>query len=147
MSTTDPRLRPTVRQYTGDPTGYADDVHSGWVLFAAIVLGMLGILNVIDGIAAVSSSTFFVEDAKYVLAGLNTWGWVMLAAGVIQALTAIGVWVRARGARWVGVAIATLNACAQMLMLPAYPLWSLAIFTLDMLVIYGLVAHGARERG
>jgi hypothetical protein len=71
----------------------------------------------------------------------------MIAAGVIQALTAIGVWMRVRGARWVGVAIAALNACAQMLMLPAYPVWSLAIFTLDMLVIYGLVAHGARGRG
>jgi hypothetical protein len=144
MSTTDPRTRPTVRQYGGAP--YAEDSASGWVLFAAIVLGMLGILNIIDGIAAISNSTFFVNDAKFVFANLNTWGWIMLAAGVTQALTAIGVWVRARGARWVGVAIATINACAQMLMLPAYPLWSLAIFTLDMLVIYGLVAHGARER-
>jgi hypothetical protein len=128
MSATEPGARPTVRQYTGDAS-YAEGFDSGWVLFAAI-----------------SNSTFFVNDAKFVFANLNTWGWIMLAAGVTQALTAIGVWVRARGARWVGVAIATINACAQMLMLPAYPLWSLAIFTLDMLVIYGLVAHGARER-
>jgi hypothetical protein len=64
----------------------------------------------------------------------------------IQLGTAAGVWLQWRGARWVGVAIAALNAIAQLMFMPAYPLWALCLFTLDVLVIYGLIAHGARSR-
>ena len=37
-----------------------------------------------------------------------------------------------------------MNAIIQLLFIPAYPFWSLALFTLDILVIYGLIAHGKR---
>jgi hypothetical protein len=57
-------------------------------------------------------------------------------------LTALGVLFQPKGVRWIGVAIAALNAIAQMFFISAYPLWSLAVFTLDVLVIYGLVVHG-----
>ena len=46
---------------------------------------------------------------------------------------------------WVGVTFAGLNAIAQLLAMPAYPFWSICLFALDVLVIYALVAHGARE--
>jgi hypothetical protein len=116
----------------------------GWVLFAGVMLAILATLNLIDGIAAVSNSTFFVNDAKYILSDLNTWGWVLIAMGVVQGLTALGVWFQTPGARWVGVTIASLNAIAQVLFIPAYPILSVMLFSLDILVIYGLVAHGAR---
>ena len=151
MKTTDPDTiqgRATVRQYSpgGDP--YADESSGGgWVLFAGVMLAMLATLNVIEGIAAVSTSTFFVNDAKYILSDLNTWGWALIVLGVVQGLTAVGVWMRVKAVRWVGVTIAALNAIAQMFFLPAYPLLSLMLFTLDILVIYGLVAHGSRTSG
>jgi hypothetical protein len=146
--TTDPdtiRTRATVQQYSGAGEYYEDDLGGeGWVLFAGMMLGILGTLNVIEGIAAVSTSTFFVNDAKYIFSDLNTWGWVMIVLGVVQGLTAIGVWMRVKAVRWVGVTIASLNAIAQMFFLPAYPLLSLMLFTVDILVIYGLIAHGSR---
>ena len=40
--------------------------------------------------------------------------------------------------------ILSLNALAQLLMMPAYPFWSLAIFAIDILAIYGLIAYGKR---
>jgi hypothetical protein len=40
--------------------------------------------------------------------------------------------------------VLSLNAIAQLLMMPAYPFWSLCIFAVDILAIYGLVAYGAR---
>jgi hypothetical protein len=146
MSTTDPtRARPTVRQYTPESEIYRDESSGvGWVIFAGTMLAMLAALNLIEGIAAVSSSTFFVNDAKYILSDLNTWGWVLIALGVVQGLTAIGVWMKATAVRWIGVTVAALNAIAQMFFFPAYPLWSLTLFTLDVLVIYGLIVHGAR---
>jgi hypothetical protein len=30
--------------------------------------------------------------------------------------------------------------------IPAYPFWSLAIFAVDILVIYGLAAYGGQHR-
>ena len=62
----------------------------------------------------------------------------------MQGLAAIGVWVRTPGVRWLGVGIAALNAIAQMFVFPAYPFWALMLFSLDIIVIYGLVVHGAR---
>jgi hypothetical protein len=146
MSMTDPvRARPTARQYTSGDEPYREEAGgNGLVVFAGVMLAMLAVLNVIDGIAAVSSSTFFVNDAKYIFSDLNTFGWLLIAMGVVQGLTAIGVWMKTPGVRWIGVTIAALNAIAQMFFFPAYPFWSLMLFALDILVIYGLIAHGAR---
>ena len=38
-----------------------------------------------------------------------------------------------------------VNAVIQLLILPAYPWWAAMLFSLDVLVIYGLIAHGARK--
>ena len=109
------------------------------------MLAMVGTLNVIDGIAAISKSTFFTENARYIISDLNTFGWVVLILGSLQVLVALGIWAKTPGVRWVGVAVASVNAIAQLLFIPAYPFWSLTLFTLDILVIYGLLAHGKRS--
>jgi hypothetical protein len=145
MSTTQPTPGTTVRKFTRGDEIYQDESRgTGWVLFAGVMLAMLATLNLIDGIAAVSNSTFFVNDAKYILSDLNTWGWVLIVMGLVQGLSAIGVWAKTPGVRWIGVTIAALNAIAQMFFIPAYPFWSLMFVTLDILVIYGLIVHGAR---
>jgi hypothetical protein len=151
MSTTDPsRSRPAVTQYadapaSGDSYAIDDTRGDGWVLFAGTMLGLLAVLNFIDGVAAVSNSTFFVNDAKFILSNLNTWGWVLIALSAVQAALAVGIGMRVKGLRWIGVLIASLNAIAQLAFIPAYPFWSLSLFTLDILVIYGLVAYGSRS--
>lgn len=119
---------------------------SGWITFAGVMIVIVAALNIIDGIAAISSSSFFVGDARYVFSDLNTWGWIVLVIGVIQLIVALGVWAGNQLARWTGVLIVSLNAIAQLLFIPSYPLLALAIFTLDVLVLYGLVAHGGRPR-
>jgi hypothetical protein len=60
-------------------------------------------------------------------------------------LCAIGVFMQNDIARWTGVGIASANAVVQLLFIPAYPFWSLALFSLDLLVIYGLVVHGSGQ--
>ena len=144
MSTTEPTR--TRREFAAaERDDYVVERFSGWVAFAGVMLALLATLNFIDGLAAVSNSTFFVADAKYVLSDLNAWGWVLIAISLVQIVTAFGVWARWPGVRWIGVTIAGLNAIAQMLMMPAYPLWSTCLFAIDVLVIYGLVAHGGRR--
>jgi len=42
--------------------------------------------------------------------------------------------------------VAGINSIIQLIFLPAYPFLALSIFTLDILVIYGLVAYGGRPQ-
>ena len=57
---------------------------SGWVTFAGIMLFIAGVLNVIYGIAAIGDSKFFIQDQKYILSNLNTWGWITLLLGAFS---------------------------------------------------------------
>ena len=123
----------------------ATDAGGGWVTFAGVILSIVGVMNIIGGIGAIDDSQFFAGNTKYVLGDLHTWGWVILILGAAQLLTAFGLWARSTPARWLGVGFASLNAIALLLMLPAYPLWSLALFSLDIIVIYQLATYGARN--
>ena len=119
---------------------------SGWVLFAGIMIMMVGVLNIIWGIAAIDKSSFFVQDAKYVFSNLQTWGWIILVLGGLQLAAAFSIWSGGGYGRWFGIATATVNAIAALLSIPAYPFWSLAIFAIDVLIIYGLAAYGGDRR-
>ena len=143
MSTTD-RTGVSPSYVEATTREYEETSGDGWVLFAGTMLAMVGTLNVIDGIAAISNSTFFTENARFVISDLNTFGWVVLILGSLQVLAAFGIWARTAGVRWFGVAVASVNAVIQLLFIPAYPFWSLTLFTLDILVIYGLIAYGKR---
>ena len=131
----------------GQPTSYADydeERGQGWVIFAAVLLLTLGTINVIDGIAAISKAHFYTANAHYVFGDLKAWGWIVLILGALQLLVGLGVLVKNQFARWTGVFVLSLNALAQLLMMPAYPFWSLAIFAIDILALYGLIAYGKR---
>jgi hypothetical protein len=123
---------------------YEDERGYGWVVFAGVLLLMLGTLNFIEGLAAVGNAHFFVHNTHYIAGSLNTWGWVVLCIGVVELLVGLGVFVKNQLSRWVGVFVLGVNAIVQLLMMPAYPFWSLTIFTLDILAIYGLIAYGKR---
>ena len=117
-----------------------------WVIFAGIMILIVGVMNVIYGIAAIDKSTFFVQDAKFVVAELNTWGWILLVVGVIQLVGAFGIWSRRGWGRWIGIISASGNAVIQLLFIAAFPLASLALLAIDLLVIYGLASWDHRER-
>jgi hypothetical protein len=117
---------------------------TGWVQFAGVLLLLLGTLNVIDGIAAIGKAHFYVGNAHYVFGDLKTWGWVALCIGVLELVIGVGVFAKNPLARWSGVVVLSLNAIGQLLMMPAYPFWSLVIFAVDIVAIYGLIAYGGR---
>ena len=121
-----------------------DDRGYGWVSFAGVLLLLVGTLNFIEGLAAIGNSSFFVNDQHYIIGDLKTWGWFVLFLGVLQLAVGLGVFVKNQLARWAGVVVLAGNAVVQLLMIPAYPFWSLSLFTLDILAMYGLVAYGKR---
>jgi hypothetical protein len=133
-----------------DPYGagpaYGEQHGYGWVTFAGVMIVIAGILNVIYGIAAIGNSKFFVNDTAYVFSDLNTWGWVLVGLGALQILAAFSIWRGGMYGRVFGVLVAGLSAIGALLSIPAYPFWSLTIFAIDVLVIYGLVAYGGDRR-
>ena len=119
---------------------------SGWVTFAGILLMIAGVLNVIYGIAAIGDSSFFVNDARFILSNLNTWGWIALGIGLIQVIGAGSLWRGGLFGRILAIAGASLSAIAALLSIPAYPFWSLAIFAIDIVIIHQIAAHGTEGR-
>src|SRR3954454_17904062 len=98
-----------------------------WLEYASTLIGMLGVLNLIGGIAALSDSKFYAGDAKFVVGSLHTYGWTFTIIGALQLLVAVGAFRRSRLAVWAGVVILSLNAIGQLLAIEARPFWSLAI--------------------
>ena len=139
----------TMTSATYKPAGaagrHAEGRGYGLVIFAAVMLAMIGFFNLLDGIAAIANSHIFIGNAHYVVGDLRTWGWVMTIFGAIQLLAAAGVWTGNQLARWFAVAVVGLNAIAQMFFIPAYPFWSLLIIAADIVALWGLCAYGSRE--
>ena len=124
---------------------YDDSRGQGLVTFAGVLLMIAGVLNVIYGIAAIDNAHFFVANAKFVISELATWGWFILAFGVFQVFAALAIWQGASWGRWVGVACAFCNAILQMIWISSAPFLALAITTMDVIAIWGLVAYGGRR--
>ena len=133
---------PTVRRQNAN--GEAEG--GGWILFAAIMITIAGALNVIWGIAAISESKFFTQNATYVLSSLNTWGWIVLIIGVLELGAAYSIVVGGQLGRWFGIFMAGINSIAALMSIPAYPFWALCLFGVDLLIIYGLAAYGGQRK-
>jgi hypothetical protein len=123
---------------------YAEGRGYGLVLFAGVLLLVVGFWNLIYGIAAIAQSHVFVANAHYVFGNLRTWGWITLIIAALQILAGIGVMTGNQVARWAGIILVGLNAINQMFFIPAYPFWSLMIIAMDIVALYGLCAYGSK---
>jgi len=117
----------------------------GLIIFASVLLLVIGFFNLLDGIAAIANSHVFIGNAHYVVGDLRAWGWTMTIFGALQLLAAAGLWTGNQLARWFAVAVVGLNAIGQMFFIPAYPFWSLMIIAVDIVALWGLCAYGSRE--
>ena len=117
----------------------------GLIMLAVTLLIILGVFNVIYGIAAIARSHVFVANAHFVFGDLRAWGWVALILGVLQLVAAAGVVAGNQLARWFAVAVVALNAVDQMLSIPAYPFWSLTILAVGVVALWGLCIYGGQE--
>jgi hypothetical protein len=116
----------------------------GLIVFASVLLVIIGFFNLIYGFAAVLNSHVFTANAHYVFGGLRSWGWITLIIGLLQLAAAAGVVMGNQLARWFAVVVLGLNAIDQMFFIPAYPFWSLTIIAVDVVALYALCAYGSR---
>ena len=112
-------------------------------MFAAILLVIAGVLNVIYGIAAISNGAFFSQHTVYVVFGLGFWGWVTLIIGLVQLTGGYSLFSGGTYGRTIGIIAATLGAIESLLSIGgSYPFWSLGIFALCLIVLHGLIVYG-----
>ena len=122
-----------------EPTGWV-----GWVTFAAIMMLMVGTFQVINGFIAIFDPGYYLVTASGLAVSVDytVWGWVHLALGALSVGAGLGVLAGQTWARVVGMIFAGVSLIVNLGFTAAYPVWSLTVMALDVLVIYALAVHG-----
>lgn len=119
---------------------------AGRVVFAGVMLVMLGILNLIYGIAALDNANILVNDTRLILTNLNTMGWILIALALVQMIGGFSLLAGNTFGRVIGVIGGTFGAVGALLSIGgAFPWWSLAIFFLCVWVTWGILVFGEDE--
>ena len=115
---------------------------TGWAAFAGIILCIAGSLNFFYGLGGIlNDEVVTVQGRGVIIWDFTAWGWIHLILGVLMVLVGLGLLTAQGWARVGGVIFATINAIAQIGVITAFPLWSITIIALDVIVIYQLTAN------
>jgi hypothetical protein len=113
----------------------------GWAAFAATMVLIVGVFNMIYGLAAIIDDDYFVAG-ELLFGDLSLWGWIHLVLGVLQVITAALIFAGNDLGAVLGITFAGFNAVAALLAIGAYPVWSVIILVVDGLIIYSLTVYG-----
>ena len=115
---------------------------SGWVTFAGVIALVVGGYNALSGIAALSDDDTLAAQASKVLYGIDLTflGWCWLLVGALQILAGVLILRRNGWGMALGVSIAGLSALITVFVIFVFPLWAIAVLSLDALVLYGLLS-------
>ena len=120
---------------------------AGRVVFAAILLMLVGFLNIIYGIGALDDANYFVNDTRFILTNLNTLGWVLIILGIIQLTAGFSLMAGNAYGRVLGIIGGSLGAIGALFSIGgANPWWSLVIFGLCIYIVHGIIVFGEDER-
>jgi hypothetical protein len=128
-----------VSDYEPQPSGWA----IGGVTFAATMLVVIGIFQIIAGLAAIFDDDFYVVTQNYVFdLDVSAWGWIHLIIGILLVVTGYFLFARATWAAGVALGLAVLSAVANFFFIPYYPFWSIVVIGLAVWVIWALTRPG-----
>ena len=111
----------TLRRDSGAGGRHAVGQGFGMVVFASVLMLIIGFFNMLFGISAIANSHVFVANAHYVVGDLRAWGWATLIIAVLQLIAAGGVLMGNQLARWFAVAVIGISAIEMMFFLPGLP--------------------------
>jgi hypothetical protein len=122
--------------------GSSDVWAGGLAAFAASMLLITGMFQMLEGLAALVDDELLLAVSGYVYElDVTTWGWVHLILGALAALTGVCLFRGALWARAAGITLAGISALANFAFAPYYPLWAVLIIALDIAVIWALVTY------
>jgi hypothetical protein len=116
----------------------------GWIVFAAVMMIMVGVLHAIEGFVALFKDSYYLVRSNGLVVSIDytAWGWVHLIAGLLVAGAGAALFTGRMWARVVGVVVAVLSLLANFAFIQAYPLWSTILIAVDVFIIYALTVHG-----
>jgi hypothetical protein len=121
---------------------------SGWALgaiaFAAAIMTLSGIFQILAGLVALFNDNFYVVTCNYTFdLDVGAWGWIHLLVGLAVLATGWGLFARKTWAGVAAIMLAMLSALTNFFFIPYYPIWSLLVIGLDIWVIWALTRPGA----
>lgn len=131
------------RRAPAEPTGWV-----GWIVFAAVMMLMLGTFHVIQGFVSLFQDSYYLvpKSGLTVHVDYTAWGWTQLILGAVVLAGGIGLFTGRMWARVIGVVVAFLSAILNVGFLAAYPVWSAIMITIDVLIIWALTVHGSEMK-
>ena len=119
---------------------------AGRAMFAAILLMLVGTINIIYGIGALDDAHIYINDTRFVFTNLHTMGWVLIILGVVQLTASFSLIAGNTYGRVIGIISGSLGAIGALLSIGGNrPWWSLCVFALCVWVVYGLIVFGEDE--
>jgi hypothetical protein len=114
--------------------------------FAAILLTVVGTINILYGIGALDDANIFVNDKRFILDNLNTLGWVLIVLGLLQLTGGFSLLAGHTYGRVIGITAGSLGAIGALLSIGgADPWWSLGVFALCVYILHGILVYGDDE--
>jgi hypothetical protein len=139
MTEQGPSQYPSTSRAGKNTSGWA----TGFILFAGLMMIMVGIWQALQGLVAIFENEFYVATRNYLFQfDATTWGWIHLIMGLLVAFAGFGLLSGRTWARVVAITLAVLSAIANFLWLPYYPFWAMLIIAVDIFVIWAIAAHG-----
>ena len=121
---------------------------AGFALFAAFLMILSGVFQLIEGLAAIFNGSFYVVTPNYIYQfNVTTWGWIHTILGLIIALAGFAIFSGRVWGRTIGIILAILSAIANFFYIPYYPVWAIIIITLDIVIIWALAGYSPEEAG
>ncbi len=115
----------------------------GWVYFAAYMLIAIGFFQTILGFSALLNDEWLVNVGGTLLVlDYTAWGWIHLTLGILSMVVGTGLFSGRNWARITAIILVMFNFFAQFAFLSVYPVWSIIIMVVDVLVLYALTVHG-----
>ena len=124
----------------------AEPKGAGWLFFAGTILGLAGLMRILDSIWAFRYHGALPDGLQNSLFGsdLKNYAWVWLGVGIILIVSSFLILVRSQFARWIGYFAAVIGGLSAMTWMPYYPIWSLTYVAIAVMTFYALARYGGR---
>jgi hypothetical protein len=115
---------------------------SGWIIFAAVMAIVVGAFNVIQGLAALFNDEYYaIVNGDLLVFDFTAWGWLTLIWGILLVLAGFALSSGKEWARWFTIILIVINMIGQVSFLAAFPLWGILIISIEILILYALIAR------